>query len=200
MLNLDKYLIKEHVGFLKLLGAYDIFDAESGRKVGTARETIPGWMQALRLVVSKNLMPTTIEFVEGAGENPEGPPVLSIHRGVALWRPRVKIFSADGTVVGCFRAKVFTIGGGFDILAPDDRKIGEVKGDWKGWNFRILDENSNELGLVTKKWGGIGKEFFTSADNYILSLNDQWEPTPALRTLLLAAAIAIDTVFKEKND
>ena len=37
----------------------------------------------------------------------------------------------------------------------------------------------------------MGKEFFTSADNYILSLNDQWEPTPALRTLLLAAAIAI---------
>ena len=42
----------------------------------------------------------------------------------------------------------------------------------------------------------IGKELFTSADNYIISLNE--EPTPADAVLLLAAGLAVDTVYKER--
>ena len=40
--------------------------------------------------------------------------------------------------------------------------MAEVKGDWKGWNFQLLDNEGRELGVVTKKWGGIGKELFTA--------------------------------------
>lgn len=71
-----------------------------------------------------------------------------------------------------------------------------MQGDWKGWNFRFLSGNT-ELGVVTKKWGGLGKELFTTADNYIISLAGA--PNPAVATLLLAAGLAIDTVLKEKN-
>ena len=75
-------------------------------------------------------------------------------------------------------------------------EIAQVKGDGKGWNFRFLDQAGNELGTITKKWAGIGKELFTSADNYILALNQ--EPTPAQATLLLAAALAVDIIYKER--
>jgi len=60
-----------------------------------------------------------------------------------------------------------------------------------------IDKAENEIGTITKKWAGIGKELFTSADNYIIALND--EPAPAKAMLLLAAGLAVDTVFKERK-
>jgi uncharacterized protein YxjI len=48
---------------------------------------------------------------------------------------------------------------------------------------------------VTKKWAGLAKEIFTSADNYVIHLAPG-QPQEAV-ALLLAAGIAIDTVYKE---
>jgi uncharacterized protein YxjI len=70
-----------------------------------------------------------------------------------------------------------------------------VKGDWKGWNFRYLNKAERELGTITKKWAGMGKELFTSADNYIVSLNHEADPAQAV--LLLAAGLAVDAIYKE---
>lgn len=53
-----------------------------------------------------------------------------------------------------------------------------------------------EIGTITKKWAGIGKELFTSADNYIISLSQ--ESDPVLAALLLAAGLAVDTIYKER--
>jgi uncharacterized protein YxjI len=50
---------------------------------------------------------------------------------------------------------------------------------------------------VTKKWSGIGKEMFTSADNYVLEINDTVDKTDPLRLLIFAAVICIDMVLKE---
>jgi uncharacterized protein YxjI len=74
-----------------------------------------------------------------------------------------------------------------------------VKGDWKGWNFKFLTSAGREIGTVTKKWAGLGKELFTSADNYVISISDPSMAGPAASALLLAAGIAIDIVFKESK-
>jgi uncharacterized protein YxjI len=84
---------------------------------------------------------------------------------------------------------------GFDTA---DNQVAEVKGDWKGWNFRFLNKGGREIGSVTKKWAGLGKELFTSADNYIIALTDA-EANRDTRSLLLAAGICIDVVFKESE-
>lgn len=50
---------------------------------------------------------------------------------------------------------------------------------------------------VTKKWRGLATELFTDADTYVVNL------TPAavepLRSLALAASLAIDVVMKQKD-
>ncbi len=84
----------------------------------------------------------------------------------------------------------------FRVFTSDGREVALVKGDWKGWNFRFLS-GETELGVVTKKWAGFGKELFTSADNYIISING--EPDGTINILLLAAGLAIDTVLKENK-
>ena len=80
-----------------------------------------------------------------------------------------------------------------------DNQVAEVKGNWKGRSFKFLAPSGDELGLVDMKWGGIGKELFTSADTYIVSLGEQASQNRVATILLLAAALAIDIVFKETN-
>jgi hypothetical protein len=72
--------------------------------------------------------------------------------------------------------------------------VAQVKGNWIGWNFKFIAQNGKEIGIVSRKWSGLGKELFTSADNYVVALH---EPNPAAAVLLLAAGLAVDTVYKE---
>ena len=65
--------------------------------------------------------------------------------------------------------------------------------------FKFIGSNGQELGTVTKKWAGIGKELLTSADNYIIALNETAAGQAVASALLLAAGLAIDIVFKQRE-
>jgi uncharacterized protein YxjI len=159
--------------------------------IGLARENISGGLKALRLLVNKSILPTRIEISAGEGQ----PALLVLKRGFTLVRARVDVLDGAGTPLGYLKAKLFSLGGGFHIYSTDDQKFAEVKGDWKGWNFKLIDVNGHEMGTVTKKWSGLGRELFTSADNYVIEVREG----TSSNALLLAAALAIDTVFKEKK-
>lgn len=197
MLSLNSYIVKEHVGLFKLSDTYDIIDPETGAKVGLAKERVSGWVQALRFLVNKQLLPTTVVFIDKPDDKGDGAVVLSIRRGFSLFRPKILILANDVTPIGYFKKKLFSFGGAFFIHDMQDLRIGMVKGDWKGWNFKILDEEGKELGVVTKQWAGLGKELFTTADTYVVSIAQDAKPSPGKKSLLLAAGIAIDTIFKE---
>lgn len=192
MLDRRTYVVKERVGFMKLASTYDLLDAESGAPIGIAKEEPPGIVKYLRLLVNNHWLPTEVNVYEHEG----AAPLLTIHRGVALFRPKVHV-TAGGRALGYFRAKAISIGPSFRMFDPQDREVGSVKGDWKGWNFQLLGPGGEELGRVTKKWAGLGKELFTTADTYVISLTGS---RPDTAELLLAAGLAIDTVFKEKDD
>ncbi|MBA3684727.1 MAG: oxidoreductase [Planctomycetes bacterium] len=195
MFDQRQYLIKEHVGLLKFNDTYDILDPATGRKLGIAKESTPGWCLALRLVVNKQMLPKTIAISEDGASTP----ALTIKRGFTFLRSTVWIHDGQMQRIGYFKSKLFSIGGGFWVHDMADNRIAEIKGDWKGWNFRFLDEGGRELGLVTKKWAGLGKELFTSADTYIVTIADTVAELGSYPSLFLAAGIAIDTIFKEKG-
>ena len=48
-----------------------------------------------------------------------------------------------------------------------------------------------------QEMGGIGKEFFTSADNYALQISESVPQDHIARRLILAAVMCIDMVLKE---
>ncbi len=195
MLDRKTYVIKERPGVLKLVDTYDILDPDSGRPIGIAREEPPGATKYLRLLVNNKWLPTVVNVYERETE----PPVLSIRRGVALFRPKVHVWS-NTQQLGYFRAKAISIGPSFRIFDTQDREIGSVKGDWKGWNFTLLGTGGEELGRVTKKWAGLARELFTTADTYVIALSDAAAGRREIAQLLLAAGLAIDTVFKEKDE
>ena len=63
-------------------------------------------------------------------------------------------------------------------------------------NFRFM-AGEQELGRVTKKWAGLGKELFTSADNYVLQISESVPADHVARQLILASVMCIDMVLKE---
>jgi uncharacterized protein YxjI len=194
LLTNREFFIKERVAVLKLVDTYDIFDPHTGMQIGIAREEPPMWAKYLRLAVKKGALPTTVRVYE----KEEMPALLSLRKKFTLIRSEVVLTDATGRTLGTFKSKFFSLGGGFFVLDAQGNRFAEVKGDWKGWNFRFLDSSGRELGLVTKKWGGIGKELLTSADNYVISLNESAATDRESTALLLAAGLAIDVVFKEQ--
>ena len=82
------------------------------------------------------------------------------------------------------------------MLGENDEMLCTLKGKWTSWEFKFLNEGT-ELASVSKKWSGLGKEFFTSADNYVLQISDSVPPDNPIRMLILAAVFCIDMVLKE---
>jgi uncharacterized protein YxjI len=198
MLNFNQFFIKEHVGLFKLSNAYDIIDPQNGQKIGLAQEKIGKFFLALRFLISKQTLPTRVDIIENPNDKGEGRVVVSIVRGWSLLRAKVRVLVDGDKEVGYFKSKLFSLGGGFFIYDTKDIKVAEIKGDWKGWNFKLLDTTGKELGTISKKWAGLGKEMFTSADNYMISLSGIGNDNLGTKALMLAAGIAIDTVYKEK--
>ena len=189
---LPTYLIREHAGVFKLTATYDIFDGATGEQLAVAKEK-KGMLNAIAgLVMSRRNLPTRVDVHEG--KDITGPIVFSITRGFSFFRPTVKVLAGDGTLIGTFKSRLLTLGGKFGVYDAAGNEVAMVKGNWTGWEFRFLTSSGDELGVVSKKWAGVAKELFTSADNYVVAVH---QPDSAAATLLLAAGLAIDTVYKE---
>ena len=82
------------------------------------------------------------------------------------------------------------------MLDTDDRVICTVEGKVASFNYKFLRDDE-QIALVTKKWMGLGKEWFTSADNYVVSIDDKVPAADSVRAMIVAAALYIDMVFAE---
>jgi uncharacterized protein YxjI len=197
MLDRTAYYIREHVGFLKLSDTFDILDPDTQEPLGIAKEKPGALVHLLRLFVNKKLLPTKVFVYEGTDPENEANLLFSIKRGASLINSKVNVLDENGQIVGWFKSKFFSLGGAFRVFDASGREVALVKGDWKGRNFQFLDSSNTEIGRINQQWAGLAKEMFTSADRYVITLNQQ--PSPGLAILLLAAGLAIDTVFKEHN-
>ena len=191
-LKSNLFLVKEHLGILKAANNFDIHDPENGQIIMECREPTLGlFTKLLRFTDYKSLTPFDVHI-----RTPNGDPVVRIKRGVSILLSRVEVTDADNHLIGTFKQKLFSIGGKFDLVDKNDQVMCQLKGNMIGWNFKF-EKDGVELAQVSKKWSGLGKEFFTSADNYVLEINPQVGDDLDLRKLILAAVMCIDMVLKE---
>ncbi|QDT53355.1 Scramblase [Caulifigura coniformis] len=191
-LQQNLFLVKEHVGFFKAANNFDVYDPATGEVILECREPHLGmFTKMLRFTDYKRMTPFDIRVT-----TPEGEDVLSIRRGVSFWLSKVSVFDEEDDRVGGFKQKFFSIGGAFQVLGADDQPLCDLKGKWTAWDYKF-ENNGVELARVTRKWSGLGKELFTSADNYVLSINDNVPPENPVRILIMAAVFCIDMVLKE---
>ena len=189
--NQNVFLVKEQIGMFKASNNFDIFNPENNALVLTCREPNLGFFTKLfRFTDYKRMTPFDIEIRTATGEL-----VIQIKRGVTIFRSDIDVFDGGGRKIGVFKQQFFSFGGRFEVHDQQDKNLCTLQGKWTGWDFKFSKDNK-ELANVSKKWAGLGKEFFTSADNYVINISDVAEDNP-LRQLIIAAVMCIDMVFKE---
>ncbi|MCB9220398.1 MAG: RNAase [Ignavibacteria bacterium] len=192
ILNKNLFFVKEHRGIFKAANNYDIFDPNTQQMIMTCREEKLGiFTKIFRFTDYKRATPFDIEI-----KTVDGKKVLTVKRGISIFLSNVEVFDENDNLVGRFKQKFFTIGGKFDVLDASDNVVCSLKGKWTSWNFDFIRDEFR-LAHVSKKWAGIGREMFTSADNYMLEIDPNVPQNDPVRLLILAAVMCIDMVLKE---
>jgi len=190
--HVNQMLVKEHLGLFKAASNYDVYDLATKEKLLECREPNLGWItKALRFTDYKRVTPFDVHVTDAQGNL-----VVSIKRGISFFISKVSVYDGSGRRLGGFNQKLFSIGGAFSVLDENGNEVCQLAGKWTGWDFQFKAQGV-QLARVTKKWMGIGKEMFTSADNYVLEISEALPPESQTRKLILAAVMCIDKVLKE---
>ena len=186
------FFVKEHVGMFKAANNYDILDPETGSMILECREEKLGILtKALRFTDYKRNTPFDITV-----RTPDGQQVVRVKRGISIFRSNVSVYDENDELIGMFRQKLLSIGGKFAVQDADGNEVCMLRGKWTSWDFKFV-EGDYEFAHVSKQWAGLGKELFTSADNYILEISPDVPTDNPIRQLIMAAVMCIDMVLKE---
>ena len=191
-LNKNKLFVKEHTGVFKAANSYDIFDLETKEMLMECREPGLGLFTKLfRFTKYKSMTPFDIII------SANGAPIVNVKRGVTFIRSVVSVFGETGEQVGTLR-KIFKLfKPSFEILSVSGEKLGVLEGNFVGWDFTIKNNSGEVLATISKKWAGVGKELFTTADNYAIIIEDSVKENDPVRVLIFGAVMSIDMVLKE---
>jgi uncharacterized protein YxjI len=192
ILKRNQYFVKEHTGVFKAANNYDILDPESQEIIMNCREENLGFFTKMfRFTKYKRSTPFNVEI-----KTPNGEKVLTVRKGVSFLGAAVEVLDEKDQLVGKFKQKLFSFGGKFEVLTPEDKVICTLKGKLLGWDFKFTNGDV-EYANVNKKFAGFAKEFLTSADNYMLTIDDKVDAENPLRLIILGAVICIDMVLNE---
>ena len=176
----------------KAANNYDILDLDTQQPILFCREDNLGFFtKILRFTDYKRMTPFHVEI-----RTPEGEKVLTVRRGVSWFVSTVEVLDENDQLMGRFKQQFFSIGGKFKVLDDQDNFLCMLKGKWTSWDFKFIKDDV-EFAHVSKQWAGLGKELFTSADNYVLSIAPTVPENNRLRILIMAAVMCIDMVLKE---
>jgi uncharacterized protein YxjI len=193
MLDKNRYVVKEHAKLLSSRKTYDILDAESGQLVAKAEQKT-GLMA--KLVGAVFGPPATTLEVRSAADNSL---LFAVRRRGLLFK-KVEAVDADDKVLGRYKAKRFSLSGGFHVYGPTGEHLMEIRGKLLKANYQFFKpDGKTEMGAVSKKWGGMAKELFTSADTYGVEVRPEFAAVPGTKILILGAAIAADALFGGKG-
>jgi uncharacterized protein YxjI len=192
LLSRNVLVISQKGKLVELTNEYRILD-EEGNQIGFIREEGQSKARkALRFLSNVDQFLThRLGVYDASGQR-----VAELLRPAKLLKSTVQVADGQGTVVGkiiqqnVFGKKRF----GLQSAAGED--IGSINAEnWRAWDFAIQDGQGREVGRITKKWAGILKEGFTTADNYILQITG--DVSPELRLVMVASAAGVDTALKQ---
>ncbi len=188
----NEFFIDEKVQFIKMTNEYKVF-SKSGEQIGAVKQTLSGGQTVLRLLLNKAMLPFTLNINDQNGQT-----LVVIKRGWTWFTSKITILDNTGRLIGIIKQKIRLFKPTFKILNPGMQEVGVITGDWKAWNFEIKDSVGNSIGIITKKWAGIAKELFTTADKYIVTIKPEFTHEMN-KIIILSAAITIDMVLKESK-
>lgn len=186
----NTFVIDEKIAAFKLSNAYKVYNGE-GQEIGAIQEHKPLTYILLDFMLPKSMVPFELNIL-----NIDGKRVAQLKRGLTLFMSKVQIFNEAGASIGSFKQKFTLMKPKFSLMNNLGQEIAAIKGDWKAWNFEITDAAGQVVGSISKKWNGIGKELFTTADKYAVNI-ESGLADETTRIAVASVAAAIDIILKE---
>lgn len=126
-----------------------------------------------------------------------GAVVMSITRPAKVFKSTVLVNDPAGVELGrIVQENVF--GKIHFALEVGELKVGAIKAEnWRAWNFAIENADGREVARITKKFAGLAREVFTTADSYVVEIHD--DLSQPLHSLVIASALSIDTALKQDS-
>ena len=186
-------VVNQKAKLIELTNEYAIRDGE-GKQVGVVRQVGQSKAKKLLRAVGSfdQFMTHKLEIVDDTGT-----PVLQMTRPRKVMKSRIVVEDGAGKPIGQVTQQN-VIGKIRFALEAGDETVGSINGEnWRAWNFNIQDASGNEIARITKKWEGLAKAAFTTADNYVVQIHQPLEDP--LRSLVVAAALCVDTALKQDS-
>ncbi len=191
VLQRNQFLVEES-GAFRAAYSFDIRDPESHETLMACREPpLTGLTRLLRFSDLKRTTPFRLDVTATDGQS-----LMRISRGIPIAVSRVEVFDRDGVPIGGFRQKPFSISGAFDVLDARGEQVCRLKGKATGTTFEFETQDNVVLARILKQWAGMRKELLTTADHYLLSIEEAVPDDPTIRSLILASAICVCMVVK----
>ncbi|MDA0566622.1 scramblase [Streptomonospora sp. S1-112] len=191
LFNTAPIVVKQPKRFFIDESEYHCYDRD-GRHLAHVHEVgLDGGMKALRFMAGNTAGFARKLMVNDAWRRPR----LYIEKSWSLWTASTTIAHPDGTPIGYIDQDFKLFKAGFRLLDPWKRHLGTIKGDFWGFDFKIVDHTDHEVAKVNRQVADLG-DLFTAADTYVLWPRYPTLPEP-LRTLVIASGITVDLVLAE---
>ncbi len=194
ILSQNVLVVSQKAKLIETKNEYEVFDG-SGNEIGTIRELEQSkTKRAVRLLSGVDQFMTHKLGVFEA----DGQPVCTLLRPAKLMKSKIKITDAAGSDRGAILQGNVMGKKHFKLVNGEGSEIGSIDAEnWRSWDFAIHDANGAEVGRVTKKWNGILKEGYTTADTYVLQI--EGEVSDDLRLIMVASAAGLDVALKQDD-
>ncbi|HZN58808.1 MAG TPA: phospholipid scramblase-related protein [Planctomycetota bacterium] len=170
---------------------FEIFDA-TGRTVGFAAEESGGFGTVILRNLFGRLRAAVVHIYEPAGRQ-----VARCVKPFRFYFHRVDIFEGEQRI-GAVERRFSIFHRLFDVEDADGRALCRIRSPWlRIWTFKLLVEGQ-EVGRISKKWGGLLREMFTDADTFGVEFTHPELPAE-LKKLLLGATFLVDFTCFENN-
>lgn len=178
---------------IEVTNEYAVF-AQDGGQIGFVAEIGQSTAKkALRVLTSLDqYMTHRLEVRDMTGR-----PLIQLIRPAKVFKSTLIVERADGGEVG--RLVQRNVFGKIRFgLESGGQEIGSLNAEnWRAWNFSIQDHTGAEIARITKTWEGLLTTMFTSADKYMVQLHRPLDDP--LRSLVVAAALTVDTALKQDS-
>ena len=185
-------VVSQKTKLIELTNEYAVFDG-NGQQIGAVVQVgQSAAKKAVRLLSNLDQFLTHhLEVRDARG------PVLVLTRPAKFMKSRVIVQRPDGAPIGeIVQANVF----GkirFDLVS-NGQLVGAIQAEnWRAWDFAITDAAGTEVARITKKWEGLARTLFTTADRYVVLVHFRL-PEP-LASLVVASALTVDTALKQDD-
>ena len=165
-------------------GRYQVFDG-AGAPVATVAEHRSAWSGW-----SGKSRPHRFSVYGVRGDE-----LMVIDKPWRMGKPHIHVW-AMGHFIGTIVQGRSLLGSQFRIKDPHGHTVGEISGNWTGWDFRVQLHGA-EAARINKRHTGLRGAWFGTEDRYAVEFAGQLHP--AMRKLVVAAAVTVDVLLHERE-